>query len=62
MLSTRTRGPKKTIKEALQPLLVLGHKRQEAERMVQEAAKAKPNAPDAETLVRVTYRKQQEKK
>ena len=48
--------------EALQLLQVLGHKRQEAERMVQEAVKSEPNAPDAETLVRVIYRRQQEKK
>ncbi len=48
--------------EALQLLLVLGHKRAEAERMVQEAVTAEPQAPDAETLVRVIYRKQQEKK
>lgn len=48
--------------EALQLLQVLGHKRQEAERMVQEAAKAEPNALDAETLVRVIYRRQQEAK
>lgn len=48
--------------EALQLLLVLGHKRAEAERMVQEAVAAEPSAPDAETLVRVIYRKQQEKK
>jgi Holliday junction resolvasome RuvABC DNA-binding subunit len=48
--------------EALQLLQVLGHKRQEAERMVQEAAKAEPNAPDAETLVRAIYRRQQESK
>jgi Holliday junction DNA helicase RuvA len=48
--------------EALQLLQVLGHKRQEAERMVQEAARAEPNAPDAETLVRAIYRRQQETK
>jgi Holliday junction DNA helicase RuvA len=48
--------------EALQLLQVLGHKRQEAERMVQEAARTEPNAPDAETLVRAIYRRQQETK
>ncbi len=48
--------------EALQLLAMLGHKRAEAERMVQEAIKSEPDAPDAETLVRVIYRKQQEKK
>jgi Holliday junction DNA helicase RuvA len=47
--------------EALQLLSMLGHKRAEAERMVAEAIKAEPDAPDAETLVRVIYRKQQEK-
>lgn len=46
--------------EALQLLLVLGHKRAEAERMVREAIAAEPSAPDAETLVRVIYRRQQE--
>lgn len=48
--------------EALQLLVMLGHKRAEAERMVSEALGAEPNAPDAETLVRVIYRKQQERK
>ncbi|HVF10632.1 MAG TPA: Holliday junction branch migration protein RuvA [Abditibacteriaceae bacterium] len=48
--------------EALQLLVMLGHKRSEAERMVNEALAAEPTAPDAETLVRVIYRKQQEKK
>jgi len=48
--------------EALQLLLLLGHKRLEAERMVSEAISAEPDAPDAEALVRVIYRKQQEKK
>jgi holliday junction DNA helicase RuvA len=48
--------------EALQLLLMLGHKRIEAERMVNEAIAAEPSAPDAETLVRVIYRKQQEAK
>ncbi len=48
--------------EALQLLTVLGHKRSEAERMVQEAIAADPSAPDAEALVRIIYRKQQEKK
>ena len=46
--------------DALQMLVMLGHKRNEAERMVSEALRAEPNAPDAETLVRVIYRKQQE--
>jgi Holliday junction DNA helicase RuvA len=48
--------------EALQLLLMLGHKRIEAERMVNEAIAAEPSAPDAETLVRIIYRKQQEAK
>jgi len=48
--------------EALQLLLMLGHKRAEAERMVAEAVAAEPTSPDAESLVRVIYRKQQEKK
>jgi Holliday junction DNA helicase RuvA len=48
--------------DALQMLLMLGHKRSEAERMVNEAVASEPSAPDAETLVRVIYRKQQEKK
>lgn len=47
--------------EALQLLTVLGHKRAEAERMVAEAIATEPSAPDSETLVRVIYRKQQEK-
>lgn len=48
--------------EALQLLVLLGHKRHEAERMIHDALAAEPNAPDAESLVRVIYRKQQEKK
>ena len=48
--------------EALQLLVMLGHKRPDAERMVQSALAAEPSAPDAETLVRVIYRKQQEGK
>ncbi|MDF2439171.1 MAG: holliday junction helicase RuvA [Abditibacteriota bacterium] len=48
--------------DALQMLLMLGHKRQEAERMIAEAIKAEPDSPDAEAIVRVIYRKQQEKK
>lgn len=48
--------------EALQLLLMLGHKRPDAERMVQQAVGSDPAAPDAESLVRVIYRKQQEKK
>jgi Holliday junction DNA helicase RuvA len=48
--------------EALQLLTMLGHKRTEAERMVAEAMAAEPNCADAETLVRVIYRKQQERK
>ncbi|HEX8833741.1 MAG TPA: Holliday junction branch migration protein RuvA [Abditibacteriaceae bacterium] len=47
--------------EALQMLVMLGHKRSEAERMVAEAAKADPNAADAETLVRIIYKRQTEK-
>jgi Holliday junction DNA helicase RuvA len=48
--------------EALQLLMMLGHKRADAERLVSEAFSAEPSTPDAETLVRVIYRKQQEKK
>jgi Holliday junction DNA helicase RuvA len=48
--------------EALQLLTMLGHKRAEAERMVAEAFKAEPTAPDAETLVRIIYKRQQETK
>ena len=47
--------------EALQLLVMLGHKRTEAERMVNEAITSEPSTPDAETLVRVIYRRQQEK-
>lgn len=54
--------PSDIAEEALQLLVMLGHKRTEAERMVNEAIAAEPAAPDAETLVRVIYRKQQEKK
>jgi Holliday junction DNA helicase RuvA len=48
--------------EALQLLTMLGHKRADAERLVRDALAAEPSAPDAETLVRVIYRKQNEKK
>jgi hypothetical protein len=48
--------------DALQLLALLGHKRLEAERMVGEALKAEPEAPDAETLVRIIYKRQQESK
>lgn len=48
--------------EATQLLMLLGHKRADAERLVQDAFSAEPSTPDAETLVRVIYRKQQEKK
>lgn len=48
--------------DAVQLLTLLGHKRAEAERMVHDAITADPNAPDAESLVRVIYRRQQEKK
>ena len=47
--------------EATQLLIMLGHKRADAERLVQDAFAAEPSTPDAETLVRVIYRKQQEK-
>jgi Holliday junction DNA helicase RuvA len=47
--------------EALQLLTILGHKRPEAERLVAEAITAEPTAADAEALVRVIYRRQQEK-
>src|SRR5204863_6328130 len=55
-------APSDIAAEALQLLTMLGHKRAEAERMVHEALAAEPAAPDAETLVRVIYRKQQERK
>ena len=48
--------------EATQLLMLLGHKRADAERLVQDAFTAEPSTPDAETLVRVIYRKQQDKK
>jgi Holliday junction DNA helicase RuvA len=48
--------------EAIQLLTLLGHKRAEAERMVHDALSSEPGAPDAESLVRVIYRRQQEKK
>jgi Holliday junction DNA helicase RuvA len=48
--------------EALQILLALGHKRADAERMTQEALATAPDCPDAESLVRVVYKKQQEKR
>jgi Holliday junction DNA helicase RuvA len=60
-IGARAASPAVT-EEALQLLLMLGHKRAEAERMVNEAIAAEPSAPDAETLVRVIYRKQQEAK
>ena len=47
--------------EATQLLIMLGHKRVDADRLVQDAFSAEPSTPDAETLVRVIYRKQQEK-
>ena len=47
--------------EALQLLQMLGHKRPEAEKLVDEAL-ALGSAPDAETLVRTIYRLKQEKK
>ena len=47
--------------DALQMLVMLGHKRADAERMVDAALSAEPHAPDAESLVRVIYRKQAEK-
>jgi len=47
--------------EALQILLALGHKRADAERMVQETLATVPDCPDAESLVRVVYKKQQER-
>jgi Holliday junction DNA helicase RuvA len=47
--------------EAMQLLQMLGHKRAEAEKLVDEAL-AVETAPDAETLVRVIYRMKQEKK
>jgi Holliday junction DNA helicase RuvA len=46
--------------DALQLLELLGHKRAEAERMVAEALQAEPAAADAEALVRIIYKRQQE--
>lgn len=48
--------------EATQLLVMLGHKKTDAERLVREAFVLEPDAPDAETLVRVIYRKQQSDK
>lgn len=48
--------------EALQLLQLLGHKRAEAERLVNDALASEPSALDAEALVRVIYRMKQEKK
>ncbi len=48
--------------EALQLLMMLGHKRAEAEKLAGDALAAEPGAADAETLVRVIYRLKQEKK
>lgn len=48
--------------DALQLLQALGHKRAEAERLVADALKAEPSAPDAETLVRVIYVRQRDDK
>ena len=48
--------------EALQLLVMLGHKRSEAEKLVADATAAEPAAPDAETLVRVIYRLKQERR
>ncbi len=48
--------------EALQLLVMLGHKRADAERLVRDALTAEPNSPDAESLVRVIYRKQMSEK
>lgn len=48
--------------DALQLLQALGHKRAEAERLVADALKAEPAAPDAETLVRVIYNRQRDDK
>jgi Holliday junction DNA helicase RuvA len=48
--------------EALQMLVMLGHRRTEAERMVIEALRAAPDTQTAEDLVRVIYRRQQERK
>ena len=47
--------------EALQLLMMLGHKRAEAEKLVGDALSTE-NAPDAESLVKVIYRMKQESK
>ena len=48
--------------ESLQLLIMLGHKRPEAEKMVREALASEKDVPDAESLVRIIYRRQQEAK
>ena len=48
--------------EALQLLVMLGHKRSEAEKLVADALSAEPATPDAESLVRVIYRLKQERR
>ncbi len=48
--------------EAVQLLAMLGYKRSEAERKVYEAAAAEPNAEDAEALVRIIFKRQQDEK
>ena len=47
--------------EAFQLLMMLGHKRAEAEKLVGDALSTE-NAPDAESLVKVIYRMKQESK
>lgn len=47
--------------EATQLLMMLGHKQADAERLVRDALIAEPQCEDAESVVRVIYRKQQEK-
>lgn len=58
----RPAPPPDVLEDALQLLIMLGHRRAEAERLVREAITIQPDAPDAEALVRVIYRKQQEQK
>lgn len=45
--------------DALQMLVMLGHRPAEAERMIQEVLRTGPEPADAEELVRMIYRKQQ---
>ena len=54
--------PTDVAQDALQLLQALGHKRNEAEKLVAEALKSEPAAPDAETIVRIIYNRQRDAK